>query len=119
MTPASLAAALAVAQVAQFPVPSLVLSHYFVTNNTSQALRCRYRVGEGAWSAYFRLGPGAEFHRGETGFRPVYFFCNPPVERATYRLAPGQRYSLLRAADRTIALREITASGSSGNLPGS
>src|SRR5690606_26234274 len=34
---------------------------YFVKNNSSDRLRCRYKVGEGRWRSAFTFRPGAEF----------------------------------------------------------
>jgi len=85
---------------------------YFVKNNSSERLRCRYKVGEGRWRSAFTFRPGAEF---KLAWRPdrdeVLFFCEPPARRVSYRLAPGKRLSLLRADDGAIELREITAGG--------
>ena len=79
---------------------------FLVKNNTAEPLRCRHRVGPSAWSRHQLLEPGAEFHRrGSDGL--LQLTCDPPVKRVVYALRPGERYSLLRAADGAVELRRI------------
>jgi len=103
----ALAAALVAAPAAARPqaVPG---SAFLVKNNSAATLNCRYRVDEGPWLKYFAFKSGAEFSlRQPPGVRAVFFFCDPPVKRVSYRLHPGERYSLLPAADGGLELRDI------------
>ena len=89
--------------------------YFFVKNNTDERLRCRYRIDDGAWRPYFRFNRGSEFRLDRRpGMTTVYFFCDPPVRRVTYVLRSGERQSLLRAADQSIEMRNITTDGGFG-----
>lgn len=85
---------------------------YMVKNNSSERLKCRYRVDDGEWGPSFRMRRGAEFSlRQPPGTSGLAFFCERPAKRVSYLLRPGERYSLLRADDGAIELRAITAGG--------
>ena len=82
---------------------------FLVKNNSDRTLHCRYRVDEGEWLKYFKFRPGAEFTLPHSAGMLVYFFCDPPVKRVSYRIRPGERYSILPADDGGLELRDIVA----------
>lgn len=83
---------------------------YLAKNNSSKTLKCRSRIDDGAWSAYFKLKPGAEFtQRGDSHIQSVLFFCDPPMARVAYPLERGERYSILPGANGGLELRHVTA----------
>lgn len=105
-----LALAIGVIATPACALPQAVVGVMFmVKNNSAAKLRCRYRVDEGMWGEYFRLNPGAEFDlRRQSSMEVVYFFCDPPVKRVSYRLEAGKRHSILPGEGGALELREVT-----------
>jgi hypothetical protein len=104
---AAIAALVLLAPRAAAGQEAVVPGVFLVKNNTSEPLRCRYRMAGFGWSKPFRLRPGAQFERPAAPFTTLRFFCERPAERRTYVIRAGGRHSMLRAADGSIVMREI------------
>lgn len=79
-----------------------------VKNNTALRLTCKIEPPNGGWTRWFALAAGAEWTDRARSADPYLIRCRPPVRQSVFRLVPGERYSLLRAAGGPVTLHRVT-----------
>lgn len=81
---------------------------FFVKNVSGVALRCAYRINNGAWSRELNFPVNYQFSRyAGSAAETVGFACRPPMVAGSNRLLPGQRY-IVRKKDGQIRLVRST-----------
>lgn len=79
-----------------------------VKNNSAITLACIVKPSNRAWTPLFALPRGAQWSEKAPSADPYLIRCRPPVVQTTYRLVPGQRYSLLRSPGGSVALLKVS-----------